>query len=217
MEPILLLALVAVVAVATGALILAERRDSRAGMWAAKPLASAAFVALGSADGLPADAPRRWLLVALVLCFAGDILLIPREARVFRASILTFLLGHLAFVAAFLAYGVAWGWVVIALVPLVAAAALIARWILPRVQAALKEAVLAYMVVITAMVAAAAGAVAAGGPVLLLPAAIAFWANDILVARDRFVQRSWLNRLYGLPMYYGAMVVFALTASGSLV
>lgn len=43
-------------------------------------------------------------------------------------------------------------------------------------------------------------------------AAIAFWANDILVARDRFARRTWLNRLYGLPLYYAAMVTFALTA-----
>lgn len=213
----LLLALVGLVAVATVALIFAERRDSLAGIWIAKPLASVAFVALGVADGWPDDSARRWLVAALVLCLAGDVLLIPREPRVFRLSILTFLAGHLAFLGGFLALGVAWSWAALALVPLVAAAVLVGRWLLPKVQPGLKGAVLAYMVVITAMVAVAAGAVAGGVTPLLLLAATAFWANDILVARDRFAGRDWRNRLYGLPMYYGAMVLFALIASGSLV
>jgi len=44
----------------------------------------------------------------------------------------------------------------------------------------------------------------------LAVAALAFWTNDLLVARDRFVtSRPW-HRAVGLPLYYAAMVAFAL-------
>ena len=204
MEPIEL-ALLAVIALATGALILAEKRDSRAGMWVAKPLASAAFVALGwpGVDLL--------LFGALVLAFLGDLCLVPQDRRIFRAGILLFLLAHVAFGAAFVVRGVLWELAGPALVPLVVAAFFIARWILPTVPAELKGAVIAYVVVITGMV-----ALAAGTSWTIFLAALAFWTNDILVARDRFVQRSWLNRAYGLPLYYGSMAIFALLARGTL-
>jgi len=198
-------ALLALMAAAVAALVLAERADSQAGKWVAKPLASAAFVALGwpGVDAL--------LFAALVLSFLGDLCLVPKDRRVFRAGILLFLLAHVAFGGAFLLRAPSWPVVALALVPLVAAALVVARWILGRVPRELKGAVVAYMVVITAMVALAAGTT----PWLFLPA-LAFWTNDILLARDRFVQRSWLNRLYGLPLYYGAMAVFALFARGTL-
>lgn len=223
MEP-LVLALLATMALAVVALILAERGGSRAGMWVAKPLASAAFVAIavvpqsGSETAMSADfAGLAWstidgrLFVALALAFLGDLCLIPADRRIFRAGVLLFLLAHVAFGAAFLALGVSWGLAALALMPLVAAAILVARWILPGVPSELKGAVVAYVVVITGMV-----ALAAGTSWTILAAALAFWTNDILVARDRFVQRSWLNRAVGLPLYYGAMAMFALFARGTL-
>lgn len=210
-EPLAIASLLAVMAAAIAGYLAAERAGSMFWMWITKPLASATFVLLA----LPPLDP--WLFAALVLSFAGDLLLIPRAPRVFRLGILVFLLAHVAFLAAFAAQGIAWGFAAVALVPLVGAAILVARRILPRVSADLKPAVLAYMVVITAMVAGAAGASAAGASPLLLVAALGFYANDLLVARDRFLQKSWINRAAGLPLYYGAMVVFALLTSGSLV
>jgi len=201
--------LVGVLAVALAGYLAAERRASSFWMWVTKPLASACFVMIA----LPPLDP--WLFAALVLSFAGDLLLIPREPRVFRAGILVFLLAHLAFVGAFAAEGIAWDYAALALVPLGLIAWRVATWILPTVGADLKPAVIAYMVVITGMVAAAVGAVAAGAAPLLLPAAIGFYANDILVARDRFIKKDWTNRLVGLPLYYVAMVLFALSTTAS--
>lgn len=198
-------ALLVVIAVSTGGLVLAERSSSQRGIWIAKPLASAAFVALG----VPVADP--WLFVALVLSFLGDLCLVPKDARVFRAGILLFLLAHVAFVGAFLARGPSWPLVAIALAPLSLAAIAVARWILPKAARELKGAVVAYVIVITVMV-----AVAAGSGLMLAVPALMFWTNDILVARDRFVAQSWLNRLAGLPLYYGAMALFALHASGWL-
>lgn len=211
MEPLVLGSLVTILTAALAGYLAAERRGSAFGMWTTKPLASACFVLLA----LPAL--DRWLLTAIVLSFAGDLLLIPRASRVFRAGILAFLLAHVAFLAAFVARGIAWGWAGLALMPLGFATWGIARRVLPGAGADLKPAVLTYMVVITLMVASAAGAVAGGASPMLLAAALGFYANDILVARDRFVAKDWRNRLVGLPLYYGAMMLFALIASGSLV
>lgn len=202
--PVLLIALVA--------LLIAERRGSRAATWATKPIASASFVAMILSDGIPGSATSRMLVVAFLLCFAGDILLLSRATHVFRAGIVTFLVAHLAFLGAFLSAGIAWDYAALALLPLALVGGLIARWILPHVEAALRRAVIAYVLVITLMVAGAAGAVAAGASPLILLAALAFWTNDILVARDRFVKKSWTNRVVGLPLYYAAMVLFAIVA-----
>lgn len=209
MRPPTILALSGLLALALAAHLAAERKGSVLGMWLTKPIASACFVLLA----IPPVDP--WLFAAILLSFVGDVLLIPKDARVFRAGIVAFLVAHLAFVAAFAARGIHWAYAAGALVPLALLAWVIARWILPTVPAALKPAVIAYIVVITTMVAAAVGAVAAGADPLLLVAAIAFYLNDILVARDRFVTKDWRNRLVGLPLYYGAMVLFALQASAS--
>lgn len=210
MDPTWLAGLLILLALAVLVLILGERRDSRVIMWAAKPLASAIFVAIALLAGPPTSAAAWALLAAIILSFVGDLFLIDRAARIFRIGILAFLLAHVAFVAAFVALGVGWGWAALALVPLVANALVVARWILPKVDATLRASVIAYILVITTMVALACGATARGAPPMLLVAAIAFYANDILVARDRFVTRTWINRLIGLPLYYGAMALFAL-------
>lgn len=198
--------LIGLMALAVAALIWAERAGSRAGLWIAKPTASTLFMILG----LPAVDLA--LFAALILSFLGDFFLIPLDKKLFRVGIILFLLAHLAFIGAFLIHGIMWAYAALALVPLAIAAALIARAILPTVPRELKGAVIAYMIVITAMVALAAGT----RDVWILGAAVAFWANDILVARDRFVIRDWRHRLVGLPLYYGAMAVFALLARGSL-
>jgi hypothetical protein len=81
------------------------------------------------------------------------------------------------------------------------------------------------------MVAAAAGTVAGAGPAgpslifltagqpwphsawkaAVMTAAVAFYLSDVSVARDRFVAPGFGNRIWGLPLYYGAQVLFALS------
>ncbi|MEW6270427.1 MAG: lysoplasmalogenase family protein, partial [Thermodesulfobacteriota bacterium] len=97
MLPWLLLTLVA-----TALLLFAEARGSTAGRWLCKPLASAGFVATALAAGAWQTAYGRLVLLALVLSWWGDVLLIPRARAAFAAGIASFLAGHLAFAAAFL-------------------------------------------------------------------------------------------------------------------
>ena len=60
------------------------------------------------------------------------------------------------------------------------------------------------------MVVLAGGTMAATGLQLVI-AAVMFAVSDIFVARDRFVSPSVVNRLWGLPLYYAAQLIFALS------
>jgi uncharacterized membrane protein YhhN len=200
-------------ALAVAALLLAERRGQRAGVWVAKPLASTGFVALALLRGAADSGYGRWVLAALVLGWLGDVLLIPKGAkRSFAAGLGCFLLGHLAFAGAFLARGVAWPWLAGGALAVGALAVPVLRWLSPHVPGSLRGAVYAYVAVISAMVAAAAGSFGAAGGPTLLAGALGFFASDLAVARERFVTKSFANKLWGLPLYYGSQLLLASTA-----
>ncbi|MDE0886469.1 MAG: lysoplasmalogenase [Myxococcota bacterium] len=213
MTPFLLLTILAV-----AALLAANFRNSRAGIWLAKPLASTGFIAValtahteagaGSADAFYAPA----LIVGLLLCWLGDVLLIPENRPgIFRAGIFAFLLGHVAYLAAFLSLGLDPAWAVMTGVLLCLPAAGVLRLLGPRVPPELTLAVRSYVLVISAMLVCAAGAVGGGAnPSLLLGAAL-FYVSDLAVARDRFLAPGFINAAWGLPLYYAAQLILART------
>jgi uncharacterized membrane protein YhhN len=129
----------------------------------------------------------------------------------FLAGLGAFLLGHLAFAVAFAARGISPLWTVLAAAVLLIACARVLSWLLPHVAPPMRAPVVAYALVITAMVASAIGAMAAGAPALLAVGAAMFYASDLAVARDRFVAPGFGNRLWGLPLYYGAVLLLAST------
>lgn len=211
MAAVLPIVLVAVLAGALAGLLLAELARSREGIWLTKPLASAAFVALAWVWGA-ADSPYGQLVLAgLALSWVGDVLLVVDDRRAFLAGLAAFLVAHVVYAAAFFTLGVSWAWALPSLVVLSLAAVPIARWLLPHVDAGMRGPVVAYMGVITLMVAFAAGVVASERAVLVVPAAALFYLSDLAVARHRFVTEAFANRLVGLPLYYGAQVLFALS------
>ncbi len=199
-------------AVAVAGMLAAEFRDSRGGLWLTKPLASAAFVWLGLAVGALDSGYGRLVLLALALCLLGDILLIPRDRpQVFRAGVFAFLLGHVAYSAAFLSRPLAPGGFVVGAIVLGVVILAVLRWLGKFVPADMAGAVRTYMLVIGVMSALACGVTAAGGPWAVAVGALAFAASDISVARDRFVRRQFVNRAWGLPLYYAAQLLLAAT------
>ena len=73
------------------------------------------------------------------------------------------------------------------------------------------RAVPVYVVVVATMVLlAGSSSVALARPDVLIGAAL-FAASDIAVARDRFVEKSFINGAWGLPTYFAAQVVLALS------
>jgi uncharacterized membrane protein YhhN len=198
--------------VAVAGLLVAEFRRSRAGLWVAKPVASLAFIWAGLTAGALDSGYGQFVLLGLVLCLVGDVLLIPLERpAVFRAGVFAFLAGHVAYSAAFLTrpldpLGLAAGAVLLAVV-----VGAVLRWIGPTLPAGMVWPVRVYMIVIGVMSALACGVTAAGGPWAVAVGALAFTASDVSVARDRFVRHEFVNRAWGLPLYYGAQLLLAST------
>ncbi len=199
----------AATAIAVLGLLLAEARDSRPRVWIAKPLASTGFVVAAWSAGALASTYGRAVLVALALCWLGDVLLIPSGNASFLAGLGSFLAGHVAFGAAFALRGFAPMATGVALALLLVPAAVIWRWLAPRLDGAMRIAVPAYIVVITLMVALAAGSAWHRAGWLLLAGAVLFFISDLSVARDRFVRTGLVNRLWGLPLYYAAQLLLA--------
>jgi uncharacterized membrane protein YhhN len=199
-------------AVAVAGLLWAEYRGSRQGLWLAKPVASLAFIWAGVAAGALDSTYGQWILLGLVLCLLGDVLLIPHDRpAVFRAGVFAFLGGHVAYSAAFLTqpldgFGLAGGAILLAVV-----VGGVLRWLASSLPADMAWPVRIYMIVIGVMSALACGVTAAGGPWAVAVGALAFTASDVSVARDRFVQHEFLNRAWGLPLYYGAQLLLAVT------
>ncbi len=199
---------------AVAALLVAERRESQAGKWFAKPLASAAFIAIAMYAGALDSDYGRLILLGLGLCLLGDVLLIPLgRLAVFRAGVFTFLAGHVAFAAAFLTQPRSLAWLAVAVAALAVALGSAWRWLSGNLPADMRLPVQAYFLVIGCMTALACAVSGAGGPPVVAAGAIAFTASDISVARDRFVQPGFANRAWGLPLYYLAQVLLALSPS----
>lgn len=176
-----------------------------------KGAASAAFIGTALAAGATDTAYGGWILAGLCLGAMGDVSLELAHRRWFLIGLGAFLCAQLTYVGAFATVRPSALLAGVVAAGLVVPASLVARWLWPHLDGRLRAPVLAYVAVITAMVAAAAGAVAGEGPVAVAPAAAAFYVSDLFVARDKFVARGFVNRIWGLPLYYGAQILFALS------
>ena len=168
------------------------------------------------ATALAAGAPGSgygWLVLAgLVLCLVGDVLLIAQgRDDVFRAGLFAFLLGHVAYAAAFLTRPLHPVWLAVAVVALAGLLWRVWRWLDPALPGDMRQPVFAYLVVIATMTTLAVALTGAGGPMLVAAGALGFTASDLAVARDRFVHEEFRNRAWGLPLYYGAQLLLALS------
>jgi len=200
---------------ATAALLVAERFGWRPGVWIAKPLASAGFVAAALAAGALDSGYGTWLLGGLLLAALGDVLLIPRGAHVaFLAGLVSFLLGHVAYAIAFAVRGLDISACLIAALAVLPASLLALRSIFPHVPVRLQRPVLAYLVVISGMLVCAFGTVGHEPRRAIALGAAAFYLSDLAVARERFVAKSFSNKLWGLPLYFGAQLLLASTVAG---
>lgn len=198
--------------IAVGGLLVAEKTGSTIGKWLAKPVAAGAYLWFALSLGAWRSVYGRWLLLALVLCFIGDVLLIPHDRKGwFRAGIVAFLCGHLVFIVAFLQLRVGTLGLGVGLLSAAALAWFVWRWLGSRLSPGYRKLVMVYVAVICAMLVVAFGAAAGSGRYTIAVGAALFALSDISVARDRFVDRGFINRLWGLPMYFAAQMILAAT------
>lgn len=198
--------------VLVGALLWAIRVEHPWLQWVVKPLASATFVAAALRSGLPESAYDRALVSGLVLAAIGDVLLIPQDRRAFLGGLTAFLLGHVLYGIAFVARGIhGEAAAMTGAVALVAALAVL-RWLWPHARGAMRGPVLAYVTVITTMLALAVGTFGHSPDGRIPLGALAFYLSDLAVARERFVAPGFVNRAWGLPLYFASQLVLASTA-----
>lgn len=195
-----------------------ERTGNARQKWIFKPVTSALFLLTALAGG--PDSTYDWVLFAgLVLCFFGDVFLISPERRWFLTGLVSFLLGHVAYIVAFNGLALVTTLHPIALVAIVGAGVGLFLYFRPHLGDMFGP-VVVYMAVISVMLASAWAvwfthpAVAAFSDSfrwLVALGATAFYLSDITVARIRFLDVGFTDRLIGLPLYYLGQFLLALT------
>lgn len=190
------------------------RDDRRTERWA-KPAVLTSLMVTALVLGAAGSGTGWWLLVALFFGLLGDIALLSDTVPRFKAGVVAFLVGHLAYVACFVALGLprpAWAW--LGLVPL--AVALVAtRGVVPGVNRAAggtaATMVAAYSGVIGAMLVTAW---LTGEPLVALGATI-FVASDSILSIDRFVRPLPHARLVLMVTYHvgQALIVLGVLAT----
>jgi alkenylglycerophosphocholine hydrolase len=207
----------AIAAATSAALAIAADRHDRPerrvrAFFVLKPLTT--LLIAGLAAAAPESPYRDLILVALALSLAGDTFLMFGSDRAFMLGLVSFLLAHLAFVAAFM-QGVHAVTLPFWLAGVVAyAVALLLVVLLPRA-GRMKLAVLLYCAVLAAMVFAAAARHQALGTVdsrLALAGALLFMASDSLLGCRRFVGRYRGAQVLILSTYWAAIGLIAWSA-----
>lgn len=168
----------------------------------AKPAALLALIAVALVGDSLSSTPGRWLVVALVLCLAGDVFLLGDSEPAFLGGLSSFLLGHLAYVVVFVTLGLAEpAWGLIGLMALIAVV-LATRQVIPAAHreggGVLAGAVTAYMFVIGAMVVAAWMT----GEWLIGLGATTFMVSDSVLALAKFVRRRDHSDLAVMVTYH---------------
>jgi uncharacterized membrane protein YhhN len=205
---------IAVCAVCVAGLLVAERSHWRQGIWPFKPVAAGAYLWAAWAWGAPESAYGRWILLGLACCWCGDVLLIPKQKRAwFRAGIVAFLAGHLAYIRAFLHLPIGLVGLVVGNLIAAALALFVWTWLGPRLAADYRKLVALYVIVICTMVVAACAAADGVESWSIAAGATLFALSDVAVARDRFVTRSFINRAWGLPLYFTAQLILGSTVA----
>jgi uncharacterized membrane protein YhhN len=195
--------------IAVIALVSSDMRQWRPGRYLFKPLAAAAFLWLALSLGCLDSGYGRVLLLGLILCSAGDILLMFEPESAFLAGLIAFLSGHLVYAYAFYQLPLnltgLWWSIPPALILIIGAI----LWLHPHLQGPMRVAVPGYMIVISAMLLFAGMTSGQPGATLIIAGAWGFALSDLAVARRQFINPTPLNGLWGTPLYFWSQILIA--------
>jgi len=187
-------------------LLVYEKREERKFRLITKTILSSLFVSVAFLQ--PSSHLDYWFYIigGLLLCLIGDVCLALPGEKAFRAGLVAFLLGHIFYGIAFSRLIGLSAWFSPAALLFLLFSLLAFLWLRPHLKAMLVP-VGIYILVITAMVTGAWAVFAGtslsfGGRCFVLAGAFLFYLSDLFVARNQFIQRDFINRLIGLPLYY---------------
>lgn len=190
-----------------------EKKESTPGKLLLKTPLSLLFILAALIQEHPHTEYYHIMLAGLLLCLGGDVLLIFPPKKAFLAGLVSFLLGHVFYVAAFLSVSQPSYTLLLPAAAVCAFSIGIFMWLKPHL-GSMTLPVILYVVVITGMVVAAGsvlldGSLPAAARWLIAIGALLFYFSDLFVARNRFVVKAHLNRMVGLPLYYTGQFLLA--------
>ena len=175
-----------------------------------KMLASTCFILLCVVAGGIHSTYGILILHGLAFSWWGDLFLISKSPVIFMLGLVAFFLAHVAYCVAFIIFGATFYPALGALALLLIPGLFLVHWLYPYL-GKMRLPVLSYMLLITLMVALAGALTYNTGYVLILIGAAIFYSSDIFVARDRFVCEDKTNKFVGLPLYYLAQMLLAIS------
>ena len=190
-----------------------EKKKNKIPRIITKSILSSLFVITVLLQPHSAPAYFNYLFVGLIFCLVGDVCLALPQKKAFMGGLVAFLIGHLLYIFSFSSLIPISHWFSPGLFIIVGISAFIFFWLRPHLKSMLIP-VLIYILVITLM---ASGALAVfgkssfqtSGRALILTGSLCFYVSDLFVARHRFIKQEYLNRLFGLPLYYTGQFMLA--------
>jgi uncharacterized membrane protein YhhN len=194
-------------------LLIFVKKESARGILLTKPALSALFVIVAITGPSANPTYFGFVLAGLLLCAAGDVLLIFPAEKLFLGGLVSFLAGHILYSIAFFTMASPGTLTLIIAVLCLLVNGAVFVWLRAHLARMLIP-VIAYMAAITVMVIAATSLASnnqlnSAGRALVFFGAILFYFSDIFVARHRFVKKQSFNRLVGLPVYYAGQFMIA--------
>ena len=154
-----------------------------------------------------------FVIIGLVFCLGGDVFLALPQKSMFLFGLVSFLIGHVFYVVAFAAVGSVNPMAAVGLLLTIGVSIGVYVWLKPHL-GSMKVPVIFYILVISAMLICAWSilgetSLAGNGRLLVFIGALSFYLSDLFVARNRFLKDEFLNRLIGLPLYFGGQFLIA--------
>ena len=205
--------IITLAAVLLGGLLYYEKKENRNGRLITKTVLSSLFILAAVVQPHPILRYYHFVLLALAFCLAGDVFLALPQKKMFLFGLVSFLCGHIFYIVGL--FNVA------QINKLTLAGSLIGLvisggvylWLRPHL-GSMQRPVSVYVIVITIMLCGAWSILgdsdlARRGRIVVFTGALSFYFSDLFVARDRFLNKEFLNRLIGLPMYYTGQFLLA--------
>ena len=183
-----------------------EKRENQTGRFLTKTPLSALFIIAALIQPHPLAFFFYFMLIGLMCCMAGDICLVFPQKAMFLTGLVAFLVGHIWYTVAFFYTAAIHQLSGIGFLVLLVAGGWIYFWLKPHL-GSMKLPVLLYIIFISLMVGGAWTVLGDGdlslfGRLMVFTGAVLFYFSDLFVARQRFVQKAYRNRLMGLPLYF---------------
>ncbi len=180
----------------------ATHTDRKSVRYVTKPLTLALLIGVAvTLDPSVSGAIRWWMVAGLVLSLAGDIFLLLPE-KWFLGGLGSFLVGHIAYVVGLQLGFESLAWLLVGLALVAVSVFLVGREMLRRVDLdqakGLLGPVIAYVVIISAMVVSAFGTAS----VVAVVGAVLFYISDGTLAWNRFVQKLRLGPVAVMVTYH---------------